>query len=342
MSYRSTGFLLAALGAPLLLGSAVAEGWTVAKVAGKTWIVSETSTAVPVFVGTSVPAGSTIATGPNGRAMLTNGGDSMLLGPNTKIAVPYKADSGMQTTVFEQTGSVDLTIDRQAKPHFSVQTPYLAAVVKGTVFNVTVADGAAKVSVTRGLVDVDDLGSGQHADVAPGQSAGTSKDAKGLQVSGLSSKPSVRAGIAQKAQVVPASSPETSLAEDTQPAEATSRVSSAVSESPADPSAASNNSGKAKGSKANNGNDGTGSSSSDGKAGTGSDTSGKDKTGKVTGDKGKTDTSGTTNSGSDNSGKGTSDNVKPDKSGNTAKGGTGNPASDDNGKGKDKTKNAED
>ena len=206
--------LMSLLSFPLLASSGWAEGWTVTRISGKGWIVSETVPAAPASAGTEVPPGFTIATGPNTRAVLVNGGDTMMLGPSTKVAVPYKADSGLATTVFQQMGSLDLSIDKQNAPHFSVQTPYLAAVVKGTEFNVTVDDGDTKVSVTRGVVAVADFKTGERSEVTAGQAASTSRTA-GLQVSGAKSKPSVHPGAVQKSQVAPAAGTPATPSDDT-------------------------------------------------------------------------------------------------------------------------------
>ena len=55
------------------------------------------------------------------------------------------------------TGSLVIDVDKRAHPHFSVETPFLAAVVKGTKFGVNVGANSASVEVERGLVEVDDF-----------------------------------------------------------------------------------------------------------------------------------------------------------------------------------------
>ncbi|HEU0146515.1 MAG TPA: hypothetical protein VFR21_06515, partial [Bradyrhizobium sp.] len=69
-----------------------------------------------------------------------------------------------------------------------VETPYLAAVVKGTQFRVTVGAGSTKVDVSRGQVEVSDFKSGQIAQVTPGQTATSFASGRsGLQLSGSGS-----------------------------------------------------------------------------------------------------------------------------------------------------------
>src|SRR5439155_5301029 len=69
--------------------------------------------------------------------------------------------------------------------HFEVETPYLAAVVKGTQFRVTVNAGKTSVDVIRGQVQVADFKSGQIAQVMAGQQATAFANGKtGLSLSG--------------------------------------------------------------------------------------------------------------------------------------------------------------
>ncbi|HWT31173.1 MAG TPA: FecR domain-containing protein, partial [Propylenella sp.] len=175
--------------------AAVAEEWIVARVTGTAWLLRDGAAPVQVAAGMPVPLGATVATTPQGRAMLIHGRDTMMVGPSTKIAIPYKPDRGMKATVIQQVGEIDLAIEKRRRPHFSVQTPFLAAVVKGTEFTVSVSSVAAEVGVKRGLVSIADFATGQRADLGPGQQAAVSPGQKlGLQVAGLGTAPKVHAG----------------------------------------------------------------------------------------------------------------------------------------------------
>jgi hypothetical protein len=202
MSYGFLRGLLVAVVVVLFGSSAFAEGWTVARVTGTAWLLQQGGAPVQVAAGMQVPLGATVATTPQGRAMLVHGRDTMIVGPSTKIAIPYKPDRGMQTTVIQQVGQVDLAVEKRGRPHFSVQTPFLAAVVKGTEFTVTVSADGAGVGVKGGLVSVADLRTGERAEVGSGQRAAVSLGHNGgLQVSGVGVAPQVRAGRTQKATV---------------------------------------------------------------------------------------------------------------------------------------------
>jgi hypothetical protein len=139
-----------------------------------------------------VPKGSTVATRQNGRVMLVHEQDTVLVGPNSLVGVPYRPDRGVSTTLVQQVGEVELSVQKQGRPHFSVQTPFLAAVVKGTGFTVLVSEQDATVRVDHGLVAVQDLRSGERADVGAGQSATATRG--GLSVSGTGAVPEVRTG----------------------------------------------------------------------------------------------------------------------------------------------------
>src|ERR1700740_1029808 len=85
----------------------------------------------------------------------------------------------------KQPGSILLEVEKKNVKHFEVETPYLAAVVKGTQFSVTVNAGNTRVDVNRGQVEVADFKWGQIAQVMPGQAATSFASGKpGLSLSG--------------------------------------------------------------------------------------------------------------------------------------------------------------
>jgi hypothetical protein len=99
--------------------------------------------------------------------------------------LPTEKKDGLATTILQQAGSILLEVEKQNVKHFEVETPYLAAVVKGTQFIVRVNRDQTSVSVIRGQVEVSDFKSGQIAQVMPGQVASTFTNGKsGLSLSG--------------------------------------------------------------------------------------------------------------------------------------------------------------
>ena len=126
--------------------------------------------------GDAVPDGRKIRTGGNGRVDLVRGQESIALGPNTLIAV-RDASGQKMTSVIQSSGVVTVTAERRNVQHFSVQTPVLAAVVKGTQFTVAHANGTSRVNVDRGVVQVQDNAHNMVVDVTPGQAAEASQKA---------------------------------------------------------------------------------------------------------------------------------------------------------------------
>jgi ferric-dicitrate binding protein FerR (iron transport regulator) len=176
----------ALLGAPVLS----AAEWQVARVTGLVWIVAAGTEPAQATAGMVLPDNATIATTSRARAMLRHGEDILNLGPSTHIAPQARRVRGL-TTVLMRQGEVVADIERRGSPHFSVQTPYLAAVVKGTRFTVSVTEGGAEVSVSSGRVEVADLGAGQAVELTNGQRAAAAAGG-GLQVSGAGAIPEVQ------------------------------------------------------------------------------------------------------------------------------------------------------
>src|SRR6202007_86839 len=101
------------------------------------------------------------------------------------MGLPGEKKDGLATTILQQAGSILLESEKGNVKHFEVETPYLAAVVKGTQFSVTVNAASTSVEVRRGQVEVSDFKSGQIAQVMPGQVATAFANGKpGLSLSG--------------------------------------------------------------------------------------------------------------------------------------------------------------
>src|SRR6476646_8474546 len=145
--------------------------WRVAKSSGDVSIVSSGAQQVALTQGTVVKPGDTVRTGRNGRVLLLRGAESILIEPNSDVGIPAEQKDGLSTTVLQKAGSILLEVEKRNVQHFQVETPYLAAVVKGTQFRVTVKRDGARVDVVRGQVEVADFKSGKFALVLPGQVA---------------------------------------------------------------------------------------------------------------------------------------------------------------------------
>jgi hypothetical protein len=188
---RSTDKFFSLLVVALALGTAsgalAAEDgvWRVSKSSGEVWMT--TSGAQPASLGQEevLKSGDIIRTGRNGRVLLTRGEETILVSPNSVIGLPTEKKDGLSTTIVQQAGSILLEVEKRNVRHFEVETPYLAAVVKGTQFSVSVNAASTSVNVLRGQVEVADFKSGQIAQVMPGQVATAFAHGKaGLSLSG--------------------------------------------------------------------------------------------------------------------------------------------------------------
>ncbi|CUT14423.1 FIG00440450 hypothetical protein [Bradyrhizobium sp.] len=180
-----------AFAAALILGtasgaSAADDGvWSVGKATGEVWVATTGAQQVSLSQQEVLKPGDTIRTGRNGRVLLVRGEETILISPNSVVGLPTESKEGLSTTIIQQAGSILLEVEKRNVKHFEVETPYLAAVVKGTQFSVTVNAGSTKVGVLRGQVEVSDFKTGQIAQVLPGQAATVFEHGKsGLSLSG--------------------------------------------------------------------------------------------------------------------------------------------------------------
>jgi len=145
--------------------------WTVSKSSGEVWLTGSDVQQASLKQEDVLKPGDTVRTGRTGRVLLKRGDEMILISPNSVIGVPAQKKEGLSTTIRQQAGSILLDVEKRNVKHFEVETPYLAAVVKGTQFRVTVNAGKTTVDVVRGQVEVADFKSGQIAQVMAGQHA---------------------------------------------------------------------------------------------------------------------------------------------------------------------------
>ena len=159
--------------------------WSVSKSSGEVWMSTTGAQQVSLGQEEVLKPGDTIRTGRNGRVLLVRGEETILVSPNSVIGLPTAKKDGLSTTIVQQAGSILLDVEKRNVKHFEVETPYLAAVVKGTQFRISVNATSTSVDVIRGQVEVADFRSGQIAQVLPGQAATAHAQGKtGLFLSG--------------------------------------------------------------------------------------------------------------------------------------------------------------
>jgi hypothetical protein len=164
----TAAFILATAPAAL-----AAEGgdWIVGKSSGEVWLTGTGVQQASLKQDDFLRPGDTVRTGRTGRVLLKRGEETILISPNSVVGVPAQKKEGLSTTIVQQAGSILLEVEKRNVQHFEVETPYLAAVVKGTQFRVTINAGKTSVDVIRGQVQVADFKTGQIAQVMAGQHA---------------------------------------------------------------------------------------------------------------------------------------------------------------------------
>ena len=175
-------FVLAAASAAF---AADGGDWTVHRSSGEVSLTGSGVQQASLNQEDVLKPGDTIRTGRTGRVLLKRGDEMILVSPNSVVGVPAQKKEGLSTTILQQAGSILLDVEKRNVKHFEVETPYLAAVVKGTQFRVTVNAGKTTVDVVRGQVEVADFKSGQIAQVMAGQHATAFANGKsGLSLGG--------------------------------------------------------------------------------------------------------------------------------------------------------------
>jgi hypothetical protein len=104
------------------------------------WTVSEAKGTVTVIdargqrsakAGTKLLSGATVRTAARSSAVLARGREFVTLRQNAQLRIPEAARQRGLVQIIQDYGSALFNIGKQPNPHFGVETPYLAAVVKG-------------------------------------------------------------------------------------------------------------------------------------------------------------------------------------------------------------------
>ncbi|MDI1263673.1 MAG: FecR domain-containing protein, partial [bacterium] len=155
-AHRVSGALVAAFVLVTASGAFAADGgdWVVSKSTGEVWLSASGVQQASLKQEDTLKAGDSIRTGRTGRVLLKRGEETMLIAPNSVVGLPAAKKEGLSTTIVQQAGSILLDVEKRNVQHFEVETPYLAAVVKGTQVRVTINAGSTSVDVIRGQVQV--------------------------------------------------------------------------------------------------------------------------------------------------------------------------------------------
>jgi hypothetical protein len=144
--------------------------WTLLETTGSVVVHQSTATVRNVSLRETIAPGATLTTGGDGRAVLGRGAQNITIGPNARIVMPA-ADAGGITRFVQELGTALFNVDKREVEHFEVDTPLIAAVVKGTTFTVSAGAESHAVHVFEGLVQVTPRFGGAVISVPAGQTA---------------------------------------------------------------------------------------------------------------------------------------------------------------------------
>ncbi len=168
--------------------------WTVVEVSGAARVTENFLTPKLVSARHVLAPGATLTTGGDGRITLVRGDQEIVVGPNTRMALPAQETQGL-TRILQDMGTMLYKVDKKPNKHFKVETPYLAAVVKGTMFTVTANADIHAVHVSEGLVEVSTPNGNMTGMVEAGSSARVStKRPDRLQIDTPGAGPTQRSG----------------------------------------------------------------------------------------------------------------------------------------------------
>lgn len=167
---------IAILAVPLTARAADGDAlWTVAEVSGQARARAEVAeTWHDLQLNEALGPAAEVQTGPDGNAVLVHKGSRMQISPNSRLALP--SNESMATgayRILQRLGNVLYRVkDRvPSMKRFEVETPYLAAVVKGTTFKVDASSDGGMVKVVEGIVGVHNMNGIGDATLTTGQSA---------------------------------------------------------------------------------------------------------------------------------------------------------------------------
>jgi ferric-dicitrate binding protein FerR (iron transport regulator) len=151
---RLTFIFVLCLGAQVALSAATPASanddlWTVVESSGQVSAAEGEAQWAAVRNGDVLPPGVEIATGTDGRLKLVRNGDTLDVAPDSQMQVDNRQATG-DANIGVSLGTVLFKVETRPEYSFGVKTPYMAAVIKGTTFTVTVNLQGAALHVIEG------------------------------------------------------------------------------------------------------------------------------------------------------------------------------------------------
>jgi len=145
------------------------DKWIVTQLSGDARVVHPGAQPASLKVNNLLTPGDTLLTGPTGRATLVHGADYIVVAPRSELRLPTTPEQTGFTRVVQKLGTLLFKVKHTGIPHFTVNTPMLAAVVKGTTFTVVVDGDRSAVQVIEGKVEVTAINGGMNRMVEGGR-----------------------------------------------------------------------------------------------------------------------------------------------------------------------------
>jgi FecR-like protein len=127
-------------------------GWRVSGLSGNASARLGSAPFERLAIGDFVPVGSDIRTAHGTVVFLSRRGDRIVIQPDTELHIAEPQAGGLLTQFFQSFGNVFYDVEPRSSRSFGVKSPYMAAVVKGTRFLVTVDRDLNSVRVDEGRV----------------------------------------------------------------------------------------------------------------------------------------------------------------------------------------------
>ena len=165
-----------------------AAGWRVDGITGVAVAQRGAGAATPLAVGQVLSTGSEVETGAGAVVFLSRNGDRLIIRPNTHLRIDEPGTAGLLDHFMQSLGSVFYDVEPRKNRSFGVTAPYVAAIVKGTKFLVTVEPDRNSVRVDHGRVLVESadgassvlVGAGTLATAAPALASGVTLSVSGV------------------------------------------------------------------------------------------------------------------------------------------------------------------
>jgi hypothetical protein len=145
---------LVLVSAPAMAKDGRSTAWIVTQLSGDARVVHGGLQPASLRANAMLSPGDVIMTGRTGRATLSREADYIVIAPQSELRLPSTPQPNGFTRVRQNVGTMLFKVQHTGIPHFAVDTPMLAAVVKGTTFTIVVDRNRSAVQVTQGVVQV--------------------------------------------------------------------------------------------------------------------------------------------------------------------------------------------